>query len=193
MTDKPRPPTPFAPRQGAGEANEYVADLFAQQKGRCAICGREAVRLQRDHDHRTGDIRALLCASCNVALGLLGDSAVVVQAAADYLRYHADAPSGVPYVGIGQRMTMPDGASAMNVRDFLRGGYKDVADPTYVLSGGQIAGRWFPGETGRTVIEDLGGDWPRSAPVGVFVPAPRNGHHIEPFTPAPKPSQAKKG
>lgn len=39
---------------------------------RCGICGREASgvrRLDRDHDHRTGEPRGLLCHLCNRALG----------------------------------------------------------------------------------------------------------------------------
>jgi hypothetical protein len=37
---------------------------------RCGICGAEpgAQRLHRDHDHRTGEPRGLLCFRCNAAL-----------------------------------------------------------------------------------------------------------------------------
>lgn len=37
---------------------------------RCGICGRGpgTRRLHRDHDHRTGEIRGLLCFPCNSAL-----------------------------------------------------------------------------------------------------------------------------
>lgn len=38
---------------------------------RCGICGKEpkpGKRLHRDHDHRTGKPRALLCFPCNSAL-----------------------------------------------------------------------------------------------------------------------------
>jgi hypothetical protein len=40
----------------------------------CALCGREPTgrRLDRDHDHRTGDPRGLLCWSCNTRLRLRG-------------------------------------------------------------------------------------------------------------------------
>jgi hypothetical protein len=54
---------------------------------RCGICGRAPTarrRLDRDHDHRTGRARGLLCARCNRAL----PSWVTVQwleAAAAYL------------------------------------------------------------------------------------------------------------
>ncbi|MVU76009.1 hypothetical protein GPX89_01975 [Nocardia sp. ET3-3] len=41
------------------------------QSGRCAICGDSPTRrgLVRDHDHRTGLIRGLLCYSCNTTEG----------------------------------------------------------------------------------------------------------------------------
>ena len=47
--------------------------LYVEQKGRCFICGRhqskEGKRLAVDHDHHTGEIRGLLCMSCNTKLG----------------------------------------------------------------------------------------------------------------------------
>lgn len=41
----------------------------------CALCGRERrdVRLDRDHDHRTGKPRGLLCAPCNMRLRNVDD------------------------------------------------------------------------------------------------------------------------
>lgn len=62
--------------------------MMSEQDGRCAIChspcptGR---RLAVDHDHATGQVRGLLCANCNRALGLLQESAAIVRAAADYM------------------------------------------------------------------------------------------------------------
>lgn len=46
---------------------EYDALLLAQNNG-CAICGKECRsgnRLAVDHDHNTGEVRALLCMKCN--------------------------------------------------------------------------------------------------------------------------------
>lgn len=66
---------------------DYQA-LFVAQGGRCAICKRkpeEWRRLAVDHDHETNEIRGLLCSRCNTALGLLGDTAALLRAAADYL------------------------------------------------------------------------------------------------------------
>ena len=65
--------------------------MFARQGGRCAICstaapGGVANRLHVDHDHDTGEVRGLLCHSCNKGIGHLGDDAERVYAAAIYLR-----------------------------------------------------------------------------------------------------------
>lgn len=41
--------------------------LLAAQGGHCALCPNEprTRRLHVDHDHRTGEVRGLLCYSCN--------------------------------------------------------------------------------------------------------------------------------
>jgi hypothetical protein len=41
-------------------------------KTACDACGGPAEHI--DHDHATGDVRGKLCAGCNTALGLLGES-----------------------------------------------------------------------------------------------------------------------
>lgn len=50
--------------------------MYAAHEGVCAICGKAETRslngkvisLGVDHDHKTGEIRGLLCARCNTAL-----------------------------------------------------------------------------------------------------------------------------
>lgn len=73
-------------------------DLLKNQGGLCAVCGvpdgsersnnNGSKRLSVDHDHVTGAIRGLLCASCNQALGQMMDSSVLLRKAADYLDAH---------------------------------------------------------------------------------------------------------
>lgn len=50
---------------------EYDRMLRAQNGG-CAACGGQNVagrRLAVDHDHKTGEVRGLLCHHCNAAIG----------------------------------------------------------------------------------------------------------------------------
>jgi Recombination endonuclease VII len=71
-----------------GMSPEDYARLLAGQGGVCAICQRppSEARLCVDHCHATGQIRGLLCRSCNGALGFLRDDENVAMAAAAYLR-----------------------------------------------------------------------------------------------------------
>lgn len=59
------------------------------QGGRCAICGRSPrdryKRLQVDHDHQTGSVRALLCHTCNYGIGIFSDDPKWLDAAVKYL------------------------------------------------------------------------------------------------------------
>ena len=70
--------------------NEYEA-MLDLQGGRCAICqtdkpgGRNADYFNVDHDHLTGEVRGLLCAKCNMAIGGLKDSPEVLLRAHHYL------------------------------------------------------------------------------------------------------------
>jgi recombination endonuclease VII len=62
--------------------------LVASQKGACAICQKQmtATRDQHvDHDHKTGKIRGVLCASCNHLLGNARDRVDVLERAICYL------------------------------------------------------------------------------------------------------------
>lgn len=53
--------------------------LFEKQKGLCAVCGLPETRKQKgkkqelsvDHNHLTNEVRGLLCAKCNIAIGHL--------------------------------------------------------------------------------------------------------------------------
>ena len=90
-----------APKTAQGRARRIVrqvtdgqyAELLARQGGVCAICGNPPKqggrRLNVDHDHRTGQVRGLLCFVCNHHI--LGKYATPakLRAAADYLDAHA--------------------------------------------------------------------------------------------------------
>jgi hypothetical protein len=67
--------------------------MLAAQHGVCAIC-QTAQAIHVDHDHRTGQIRGLLCLRCNAALGQLADDPLVLRRAARYLeRSTSSAPT----------------------------------------------------------------------------------------------------
>lgn len=68
-------------------ADEYD-ELLRSQDGGCGICGGQSTqgrRLAVDHDHSSGRVRGLLCSSCNVAIGALGDDLTSVLRAVRYL------------------------------------------------------------------------------------------------------------
>lgn len=50
-----------------GVDQQTYESMLEAQDGRCAICARipRARRLAVDHDHATGQVRALLCFTCN--------------------------------------------------------------------------------------------------------------------------------
>lgn len=70
-----------------GLSTEEYESLLIKQGGVCAICKRPPTdkRLHVDHDHKTEEIRGLLCGSCNRALGLYQDSREVLMNAVEYL------------------------------------------------------------------------------------------------------------
>lgn len=64
--------------------------MFAEQKGCCAICGRHQsefkLSLAVDHNSETGKIRKLLCGSCNIGLGMFQHESELLRKAATYLK-----------------------------------------------------------------------------------------------------------
>lgn len=60
----------------------------------CAICGASenngklssSARLHKDHDHKTGKIRGLLCGNCNVGIGHFKDDIHLLIKAIEYLK-----------------------------------------------------------------------------------------------------------
>jgi Recombination endonuclease VII len=69
--------------------DQYNEHMRAQE-GRCKICkshysDQPHGTLSIDHNHETGQVRGLLCGSCNRALGLFGDDPTLLTKAAAYL------------------------------------------------------------------------------------------------------------
>jgi len=71
------------------ESGEYNR-LFKQQGGRCKVCTSHQSELRQslcvDHDHTTGEVRGLLCNSCNRGIGYFQDSPEILRSAIDYLK-----------------------------------------------------------------------------------------------------------
>lgn len=72
---------------------EEYEELVKKQNGVCAACfspeihkanHTDVITLAVDHDHDSGKTRGLLCMKCNRALGLLDDSADVIEALLEY-------------------------------------------------------------------------------------------------------------
>jgi hypothetical protein len=65
-------------------------ELYEKQEGKCAICGEErdlggTGGLYVDHNHRSGEVRGLLCPGCNAAIGIFKDDVNLMQKAINYL------------------------------------------------------------------------------------------------------------
>lgn len=64
------------------------AQWIASQPKACAICGDDKARLVVDHCHRTGKLRGLLCAFCNMIVGVHETHPERVDACKAYAESH---------------------------------------------------------------------------------------------------------
>jgi len=70
---------------------QQFEDMWSVQKGRCAnyrcdeVLNKENGGHAVDHSHRTGKVRAILCRSCNVALGLMKDDMTKISGLISYI------------------------------------------------------------------------------------------------------------
>ena len=74
---------------------EEYEQMLASQQGHCAICEKPCSsgrQLAVDHNHKTGQVRGLLCTSCNVSVGwvekFFGPERFKLRAILRYLRQH---------------------------------------------------------------------------------------------------------
>lgn len=76
-----------------GITPEQYEAMYLEQDGLCAICHEPETMTYRgnikqlsvDHCHDTGNVRGLLCAACNFALGKFKDNPTLLRSATDYL------------------------------------------------------------------------------------------------------------
>lgn len=69
------------------ESWERVVELWNECNGACSCCKRKRKgTLHLDHCHDTGRLRGFVCAGCNTAIGLIGESASALAAASRYVQ-----------------------------------------------------------------------------------------------------------
>jgi len=75
---------------GINLTEQEYDEKFKQQKGRCAICGipqtELKIRLNVDHNHKTGKVRGLVCPTCNFFIGCIESKDGIIEKAKDYLK-----------------------------------------------------------------------------------------------------------
>jgi hypothetical protein len=58
-------------------------ELFDKQGAVCALCGGTDPKFKHgwhtDHEHASGRVRGILCKSCNITIGLLGDTTSEIE------------------------------------------------------------------------------------------------------------------
>lgn len=72
-----------------GMTAQQFIDLWDLCGGRCPMCGKRFTKKRPpciDHDHRTFEVRGLLCGPDNLEIGYLHDNLNWLEAAARYLR-----------------------------------------------------------------------------------------------------------
>lgn len=76
-----------------GISASIFAEMLLKQGGKCACCGKTFNMEGRpkdkpcvDHNHNTAQVRDLLCGSCNLAAGNVGDSSAKAEQLAAYLK-----------------------------------------------------------------------------------------------------------
>lgn len=66
---------------------EEFWSMYEEQDGTCPICDQavEAEDSAIDHNHKTGEVRGILCKTCNRGLGLFKDNPSTTKRATEYL------------------------------------------------------------------------------------------------------------
>ena len=91
--EKPEQYLEYDLKRAFGISLDEYNTILGKQNGCCAICGisnneianGKETRFSVDHDHKTGEIRGLLCGNCNRGVGNLKDSIETLKSAINYL------------------------------------------------------------------------------------------------------------
>jgi hypothetical protein len=83
-----------------GKFRDVISDeallKLKKEVTQCVICGINE-KLVVDHDHKTGEVRGMLCNHCNRGLGHFKDDPMLLEFAAQYLYASANAPEWGKY------------------------------------------------------------------------------------------------
>ena len=85
----PKKAIQYLRRRKFGLEPQDYDNLLKKQNGVCTICGKTNKNkrpLAVDHNHKTEQIRGLLCDKCNTAIGLLDDNIETCLSVVEYLR-----------------------------------------------------------------------------------------------------------
>ena len=75
-------------RESHNLSYENWLKMWEVQNGKCLICGKKFTKPSDacvDHNHKTGNIRGLLCSKCNLGLGFFKDNPKLTAKATEYL------------------------------------------------------------------------------------------------------------
>lgn len=80
-----------------GITHARYEEMVEMQGGRCAICEESLKTVESknvkhycvDHDHKTGQVRGILCTNCNFGIGHFKDDETRLQSALMYIRKHS--------------------------------------------------------------------------------------------------------
>lgn len=67
---------------------DEVQSMYDSQNGQCKLCDKKLPSLRKahiDHCHTTGEVRGMLCPSCNLMLGCIETNQVDISKIAQYL------------------------------------------------------------------------------------------------------------
>jgi len=88
--EKPRKPYNWAAHiyKNYNVTEEWYMEQLEKQQGSCKICNiiPEKERLCVDHNHDTGEVRGLLCRSCNLLIGHSKEKEKILMKAVDYIK-----------------------------------------------------------------------------------------------------------
>ncbi len=77
-------------KKNYGITQEQYKNMFEAQNGCCACCGQSHELFKKglhvDHNHTTGQVRALLCTECNPGIGYFQESIERLEMAVAYLK-----------------------------------------------------------------------------------------------------------